>query len=303
MSKYRNFTLTLNNYQDKPEIVEAIKALPYKYLVWGEEEGKEGTPHKQGTIIFNSQKTLSAAINCLKGCHVEVCKALFPSIEYCKKDGKYEEYGTPPKTKQAAAAEGGEAEQERWRQIRIACEEGRIDDIPEKIRTRDYRMVEHHRSEGAKRRKLDDTSEKHLWYYGDSGTGKSRKAREENPDAYLKMCNKWWDGYDDEDVVIIEDFDAAHSVLNHHMKIWADRYPFLAEIKGGARKIRPKIVIVTSNYSPEEIWHTDAELDPILRRFKKVNFNKQFPGRASGHTTASAGANTAPGANLEDQMK
>lgn len=268
MSKYRNYTLTLNNYQTKGEIVEEIKALPYKYLVWGDEVGEEGTPHKQGTIIFSSPRSLTGAIATLKGCHVEVCKDLHASIEYCKKDGKYEEYGTPPKTPK----EKGEGERKRWREIRVAAEEGRVDDIPDDVRFKQYKAVEHFRSEGSKRRQLSDTVAQHLWYYGDSGTGKSRKAREENPGAYLKMCNKWWDGYDDEEVVIIEDFDKGHAVLCHHMKIWADRYPFLAEIKGGARKIRPKLIIVTSNYSPEDVWQEENDLDPILRRFKKIHF-------------------------------
>eukprot|EP00965_Chrysotila_dentata_P098512 3256166-Pleurochrysis_carterae.AAC.1 len=86
------------------------------------------------------------------------------------------------------------------------------------------------------------------------------------------MCNKWWDGYVDHDVCLIEDFDKAHNVLGHHMKIWADRYPFMAEIKGSAIKIRPRLVIVTSNYHPSHIWQDDTTLGPIMRRFKCVEF-------------------------------
>lgn len=268
MSKHRNFTLTLNNPQDKPEIVAKIKASQYKYLIWGDEVGKEGTPHKQGTIVYKSPTFLKKAIERLEGCHVEVCKNLHASIEYCKKDGKYEELGIRPWTN----LEKGQAEKRRWQEIRVAAVEDRRDDIPDDIRFLQYRAVEHFRSEGSKRRQLPDTDAQHLWYYGDTGTGKSRKAREENAGAYLKMCNKWWDGYTDEEVVLIEDYDEAHSVLAHHLKIWGDRYPFMAEYKGGARKIRPKLIIVTSNYSPEQIWNKEQDLEPILRRFKKVHF-------------------------------
>lgn len=268
LQRGRNFAFTFNNYPS----TDLVDEIDCKYIIYGKEVGESGTPHLQGTIVFPQQRTVSAVIKDLPGCHVELCIDVFASIEYCKKEGQFTERGTPPKTKQAAAVEGGLATQEKYRQIRLACEEDRLDDLDEQTRTRDYRMVEYHRSVGAKRRCLPDSTAQHLWFYGDSGTGKSRKAREENPNAYLKMCNKWWDGYEDEEVVLIEDFDIVHSVLAHHLKIWGDRYPFLAEIKGGAKKIRPKLIIVTSNYSPEQIWNTSSDLEPILRRFKKVHF-------------------------------
>lgn len=54
----------------------------------------------------------------------------------------------------------------------------------------------------------------------------------------------------------------------HHIKQWADHYPFSAESKGASVKIRPQKLVITSNYHPEEIWIGHQDLEPILRRFK-----------------------------------
>jgi hypothetical protein len=123
---------------------------------------------------------------------------------------------------------------------------------------------------------LGDTEHKMLWLCGGTGTGKSYAARTQYPKAYLKMCNKWWDEYNGQNVALIEDFDKHHTVLIHHMKIWADRYPFLAEVKGSAKRIRPRVIVVTSNYRPEDIWSDEGDLGPILRRFRVIQFTGEF---------------------------
>ena len=68
-------------------------------------------------------------------------------------------------------------------------------------------------------------------------------------DAYIKGNNIWWDGYDGQDVVIIEEMGPKQINANH-MKQWADHYPFSAESKGASVKIRPQKIVVTSNYHP-----------------------------------------------------
>lgn len=92
------------------------------------------------------------------------------------------------------------------------------------------------------------------WFWGESRTGKSTKARQENP--YIKMVNKWWDGYAGEEEVLLEDVDKSHSPwLGSFLKIWSDHWEFRAEVKGDSIIIQPfRTFYVTSNYHPEELF-------------------------------------------------
>ena len=183
----RNFAFTFNNY---PSTV-LVDEIPCKYIVYGKEVGESGTPHLQGTIVFPQQRTVSAVIKDLPGCHVELCIDVFASIEYCKKEGQFTERGDPPKTKQAAAREGGEATQEKYRQIRH-CLQKKDRDLMIFQMTSDSNPRLPHAVEytfdlsDLNAAVLSDTVAQHLWYYGDAGTGKSRKAREENPERISK---------------------------------------------------------------------------------------------------------------------
>ena len=105
------------------------------------------------------------------------------------------------------------------------------------------------------------------WHWGATGTGKSRGTRARYPDAYIKSCNMWWDGYAGEEVVIIDEL-SPDKVSADRMKMWADHHPFVAESKGGMMRIRPKKIIVTSNYSIEEVYPGAKDVDAIARRFK-----------------------------------
>lgn len=272
--KSRAWCFTLNNYVD--DDVARLKALDLpsvRYCVVGKEVGESGTPHLQGFVYFRSACRL-ATVKRVVGdrAHCECAKGnVKQNFTYCTKDGDFFEIGDRPMFEE----EKGAKEKQRYKRAWDLAHQGALDQLAEEspdIALRFYGTLKRIRHDVLTERKLEDTDEKHEWYYGPAGTGKSRKARTENPEAYLKNCNKWWCGYVDQDVVIVDDFDQAHSVLVHHLKHWADRYPFQAEVKGSAFKIRPKKIIVTSNYHPKDIWTDSRDLEPILRRFKVTHF-------------------------------
>ena len=112
------------------------------------------------------------------------------------------------------------------------------------------------------------------WIYGPPGTGKTRYVWDNYASLYVKNMNKWWDGYNDEVNVLIDDWDPERGkVLCYYLKIWADRYPFLGETKGSSCMIRPTRILITSNYSLEDCFEGE-EYAAIKRRFKVIHMDR-----------------------------
>lgn len=266
MSRARAYCFTSNNYTD--ETVAAWRKCGYKYLVLGREVGESGTPHLQGYVEFATVKSLSQLKNIDGRAHFEVRRGTpQQAAEYCKKDGNFEEDGQITRSKDEMANDS----KARWEGYVTAAKENRMDDIPAEIRIRYYKSLVSIRSDSICASHMDGELDNY-WIVGPSGVGKTRWAVERFPAAYFKTKDNWWDHYAGEDTVLIDDLgpkDVSASVL----KNWADRYAFPAGFKGGSfRRIRPKRIIVTSNYTLEQLYNGEDHA-PLRRRFKVVNLN------------------------------
>lgn len=267
--KHRAYVFTYNNYPDSLADNDALDAwlhrLGGKYSVAGREVSTTNTPHLQGYIQFANPRSFSSVRKLLTGCHVEPAKGLPSQCRtYCIKDGNFREQGAVP-------SDPGDREKSRWEDARVLAKKGCWDDIPADIYIKHYSNL---------RRIFIDAlppvdpleSTCGIWLIGSTGSGKSRGVRLQYPDVYPKPLNKWWDGYSDQESVLLDDVDHGQSSwIGNFLKIWADHYPFIAEKKGGSMLIRPQRVIVTSQYSIEDLF-TDLELQNALkRRFNVVN--------------------------------
>jgi len=264
----RGYCFTTNNplEVDITDIEKCQEHDSFKYLIYGEEVGENGTAHYQGYIHFNQPVRFSAIKKLLPRSHIEKRRGTTAeAITYCKKDGIYREFGSEPQS-------SGDSTRNKWKQIILWAEEGDMDSIKEANPAVYLRYMQALR--GLRIPKPVILSElDHEWWYGRTGTGKSRRLWAEYPEHYQKELNKWWCGYNYEKVVAIEEWSPKNECTGSMLKIWADRYPFTAQVKGGSiKKIRPDKIIILSNYTIKECFPNSQDHEPLLRRFKCIEF-------------------------------
>jgi len=298
----RCWCFTLNNPQRlSEEARNGIKARlsAVRYWVIGEEVGESGTPHWQGFVFTHNQVRFPTVRAMLgdSGAHIEKCKGTAVENEqYCKKgrqskaewkekgvegpnyglEAKWEEHGDPPMSQKRKGEEGKKESEKKWRRLYDLAKEGKMEEIGEEF-PREAIVCHGHIQKlyestvGNKKRNLKGCCG--LWLEGEANAGKTHKATTMFPGAYEKKANKWWCRYRGEEVVIINDVSPFQKKdITDHLKIWADKYPFPVETKGGGMVgLRPRKIVVTSQYTIDQVWDDAETRAAIHRRFKEVH--------------------------------
>lgn len=278
-SKYRAWCFTLNNYtkKDEDDLQNVITGFA-RYIVYGREVAPDtGTPHLQGYVYFHNQRQRKAVARLLPRARLDVANGTATqNRKYCTKEEDFFEHGDMPIEKAEASLRGGRANAARYADAITLAKRGDMDGIresdPQMFLLHGTRLESLFQPET----KPLDGSLQHEWWVGPSGTGKSRLLWELYPKHFPKALNKWWDGYRHQEVVAIEEWSPKNDLTASSLKKWADRYPFPGEIKGGCLQgLRPKKIIVLSNYTPQQCFLAQEDLEPILRRFTVMYFPKE----------------------------
>lgn len=111
--------------------------------------------------------------------------------------------------------------------------------------------------------------------YGPTGTGKTSSVYSRYPDAYVVPPQQagtgvgWWDGYDGQDVVLLDDF---YGWLRYSFVLQLlDRYPLRVEYKGGSYELVATKFFITSNKHPQD-WYDPSKFAyaPLERRITRI---------------------------------
>ena len=121
-----------------------------------------------------------------------------------------------------------------------------------------------------------------FWFWGPTGTGKTRTAYSTCTievdgvahDPFFKMAtNKWWDGYEGQRDVIIDDFRRDFCTFAELLRL-LDRYPLTVEIKGGTVSFTSRRIFITTPKNVEDTWEgrNVGDLEQLRRRITEVRF-------------------------------
>jgi len=259
MDKHRSYSFTLNNYTEDEQL--SLQKIDCKYIIFGKEVGESGTPHLQGMINFKSPISFNSIKKKIPRAHIEKTIDQHGSMEYCKKDNDYYEAGEPP-------AQGKRSDIEEVRHILTSG--GNIRDVVSVAKSiQSVRMAEIHLKYFEKKRNWKPTVR---WYYGATGTGKSKTAYEECDahDPYVAMSTgKWFEGYDAHTHVIIDDMRKDFMKF-HELLRMLDRYAFTVECKGGSRQFLATDIYITSCYAPDEMFESREDVNQLIRRLDEI---------------------------------
>nr|QOR29571.1 replication associated protein [Bat associated circovirus] len=260
MTLYSKVCFTLNNYTEEEE-KKFFEWDQWKYIVIGREIGESGTPHLQGYGELLGRKRLTTLKKFDVKAHWENLKSTPEAASnYCKKDGNFQERG------EISSSKNKKKELQEWIKIVKEANMRKLLEEPPNLST--CKLMEKYLTylEPVRNEKPTVT-----WLWGASGTGKSRKAQElAGDDVYWKDGEKWWDGYDRHESIIIDDFRASNMKFNYLLRL-LDRYPMRVEVKGGYRQLNSKNIFITTIVHPDKVYQLEDEpIKQLMRRIDKI---------------------------------
>lgn len=271
----RRWCFTLNNpTEDEQKHIAQLRdgEEHLRFLIAGLEVGANGTPHLQGYVELDRPSRLGALKRLLgtERPHLErAVGTADQNITYCSKEGNIVvRVGTTGPQRQ-----GGRTDLLAVKELLDSG--GSIGDVAERHFAQ---FVQYRRSFQAylDLRRVPRTWRTQVsWIWGPTGSGKSRRALQEGEAlsggdlAWIAdQTLQWFEPYGGHKGAVFDDF-AGGAPLPLLLRLF-DRYPMQVAIKGGFVQWSPRIVWVTSNLSPFELYGHHPQFPALERRLDEI---------------------------------
>lgn len=262
-TRVRNFCYT--DFVTTDEHIQAVLlSLPYQYLVIGREIAPTTqTPHLQCYCELQGQLSINRLKQILGNVHIEARRGTGQeAAAYCKKENNFMEYG-------AMKVQGKRNDLADIR--RVLANNGRFEDIV--LNGADLTQLKYAQTILPYIEPKRDWKPEVYWFFGRTGTGKTRLAtRLAGAGYYMKDNTKWWNGYDGHDRVVIDELRPDQFPFEYLLRL-LDRYPFTIEYKGGNRSFLARKIWITCPYDPTEFsaaTRYSEDRAQLLRRIDQV---------------------------------
>ena len=273
--KFRAWTWTWNVPEFSKELEETLTAINYTYIVYGRETAPTtGQKHYQGYFYLKNPRTLSSMVKEFKGAHFEPSKGTAAQNDkYCKKGEDWVVLGTIPNQGRRTDLDTVKAD---LLEGKITADEAIIETSVDAAQK--YGRV-FDRYEGIYLKQKTRTEPPTvLWFYGKTGTGKSREAaRIGDGKAYEWAFNDrdWQDNYKHQSVTILDDF-RGQMPYNNLLRL-LDRYGYDMSRRGVCPlKMTSETIIITSSLRPEECYKSLMHNDGIAQLLRRITEIREF---------------------------
>lgn len=238
------------------------------FLAYGKETcPTTGRHHWQGFIRWKDPKTNSASGKALENAHSEIMIGTIEQNEkYCSKEGEYKKFGQLPKQGARTDLEGLV---ENIMNLEITTDDVCTDNP---FMYHMYGRTLDKAEDIALRKKFRTEMTQCVWYHGKTGVGKSHKAFENyTPETHYIWTDDrgWWDGYRQQEIVIINDFRGQ--IKYSELLELIDKWP--KKVRRRNREPMPftsKMIIITSVGKPEEVYHKLAQWDSLEQLHRRI---------------------------------
>lgn len=254
----KTWVFTLNNWTE-PELDNILHWEVNQLTVAEEVAPDTGTPHLQGCVTFKRKYRLGALKKMMARAHWEAALAA-DAHNYPQKDGqKVHRVDNRRQGKRSDLDDAKEYAAARKRPREFIAEKA-----SSWTAVKSYGLLYDMFADPRPIEPIDVR-----WYHGPTGSGKTRAVFTEFPEVYRVLSDKWWDGYDGQKVVVIDDIRADWCSFRRLLQL-TDIYPFRVEIKGSSREVQYTTIIITAPFPPEEFPHGDEDIQQLLRRVTTV---------------------------------